>query len=219
MIYAVYRIIGEFIEYVFIDSNKQYYDSSVVNIKDSSSTKKFRAYISIQKNLPYTQNYTLNLIDGFNMSDSLPYVAIIDDSPSQLACIEVILKKSCNVITFKHVDDFLSHEDLDVYDLIITDYIMPDKNGLFVLEACKDYKTPIIVMTGSDDLEIEKQCLLAGAIDFIRKPFSPESFSHRILLNLTFIEQKNQIINTQEHLIANEKMAALGNLLPVLPMK
>ncbi|BCE00542.1 ATP-binding protein [Marinicellulosiphila megalodicopiae] len=146
------------------------------------------------------------------MSEPLPYVAIIDDSPSQLHCIEVILEKNCNVITFKHVDDFLSHEDLDTYDLIITDYIMPDKNGMFVLEACKNYKTPIIVMTGCDDLEVEKKCLLAGAIDFIRKPFSPETFRHRILLNLTFIEQKNQIIDAQEHLIANEKMAALGQL-------
>ena len=59
------------------------------------------------------------------------------------------------------------------YDLVITDLMMPKKNGL---ELCKNIRAlsislPILVLTAKDNLE-DKVCLLdAGADDYLVKPF------------------------------------------------
>ena len=60
-------------------------------------------------------------------------------------------------------------------DLVITDLVMPKKDGLKFCNELKeiDEKTPVLVITGylSEDIELELRKL--GCTDFLEKPFTP----------------------------------------------
>lgn len=66
------------------------------------------------------------------------------------------------------------------YDLILLDLIMPDKNGLDVLETLaaegRIGLVPIIMLSASDELDGVEQCIERGADDYMIKPF------HMVLL-------------------------------------
>ncbi len=59
------------------------------------------------------------------------------------------------------------------FDLVITDIMMPDITGQGVLEAVRHESpdTEVIVITGYGNVEMAFECLRAGAIDFLEKPF------------------------------------------------
>jgi len=68
------------------------------------------------------------------------------------------------------------------YDVIILDYVLPNKNGL---EVCKEVRensitTPIIMLTSKNDVLTKIELLNSGADDYITKPFSLEELIARI---------------------------------------
>jgi CheY-like chemotaxis protein len=68
----------------------------------------------------------------------------------------------------------------DVFDLIVTDVVMPDGDGLEVITAAKQLQphAPIIAMSGGSRSLTADFCLrLAGALSggrMLMKPFSPQ---------------------------------------------
>lgn len=71
----------------------------------------------------------------------------------------------------------IRHND---YDLILLDLVMPDKNGLEVLEILAEEEllglVPVIILSASDELDGVAQCLELGADDYVVRPF------HMVLL-------------------------------------
>jgi DNA-binding NtrC family response regulator len=59
------------------------------------------------------------------------------------------------------------------FDIIIADLLMPEVNGLQVLEEAKKYNPDgvVIIMTGYASLDTAIQAIRGGAYDYIRKPF------------------------------------------------
>lgn len=62
------------------------------------------------------------------------------------------------------------------YDLLITDLMMPDADGIQVLHESKRFNPQIIVIiiTGYASLETAIQAVKEGAYDYLRKPFRLE---------------------------------------------
>ena len=65
----------------------------------------------------------------------------------------------------------LAREEVDV---VLTDVMMPQMNGLDLLRAIKERTPdqPVIVMTGYADKEVVLKALKADADDFISKPIN-----------------------------------------------
>ena len=66
---------------------------------------------------------------------------------------------------------------------VVVDVMMPGMDGI---EVCRQIAAeypdlPVIILTGSDDPEVERRCMAAGASHFITKP--PEPFQLTELLN------------------------------------
>lgn len=68
------------------------------------------------------------------------------------------------------------------YDLVILDLMLPDMDGLQITKGLREANitTPILVLTARDEIESKVNLLLAGADDYIVKPFSFEELRARI---------------------------------------
>lgn len=68
------------------------------------------------------------------------------------------------------------------YDAIILDLVLPDRNGLSVLQAIRKEgrTTPVIVLTGSQDSSTTVRALDAGADDYVTKPIVIDAFRARM---------------------------------------
>jgi DNA-binding response OmpR family regulator len=60
------------------------------------------------------------------------------------------------------------------FDLILLDLRMPDGDGFEVLRFLTDrgIHTPVIVLTGVDDVSIASECVKLGAADYLTKPYN-----------------------------------------------
>ncbi len=73
----------------------------------------------------------------------------------------------------------LNHMD---YDLVILDLMLPGMDGLSI---CKNIRaanitTPVLVLTARNEVEVKIDLLLAGADDYVVKPFSFDELCARI---------------------------------------
>lgn len=100
-------------------------------------------------------------------------------------------------------------------DIIISDYIMPEFNGMFALDIKKELApdTPFIMLTGSTNEETAVQCMKAGADDYVIKEHIkrlPLSISSA----LTTAQVRKEIKQTQQELARRELLLrnAVNNL-------
>ncbi len=68
------------------------------------------------------------------------------------------------------------------YDLILLDLLLPDMEGIQILNELREanVKTPILVLSARNETEFKVEALNAGADDFLCKPFSFEELTARI---------------------------------------
>jgi two-component system OmpR family response regulator len=98
--------------------------------------------------------------------------------------------------------------DIRNYDLVLTDWMLPDGNAIDILPdiKAKTPKTVIVVLSARDDNESEIAALRAGADDYIRKPFDFDVLVARLEAGLRFggsniIEIEDLTINPEEEKI------------------
>jgi len=146
---------------------------------------------------------TMQNIEGNNQISILS----VDDSRFMRDQIHKILQtRNYNVITAENAKEFFSLLSENRINVIILDMELPDRHGLDILRELKsrsEYEDlPVIILSGSSNQEIVRECLKIGSFDFIRKPFNIEEFVLKVdmavLLNKKDIELKNAK-NSIEH--------------------
>ncbi len=82
------------------------------------------------------------------------------------------------------------------FDLILSDVVMPGKDGLTLLEELKTQgvTTPIVMMSGQAHIEMAIKATRLGALDFLEKPISSEKLLLTVenALRLQRLESENQ---------------------------
>jgi len=98
------------------------------------------------------------------------------------------------------------------FDLVLTDLMMPDVDGLAVLHEVKRISpnTAVIILTGYGTLEAAMSALKDGAYDFLTKPCDDGEMKYKIQGAL---EQKWLREHLSEVEGAAERLAAAGELL------
>ena len=64
-----------------------------------------------------------------------------------------------------------------IFDIILTDVRLPDKDGIALLEEIKiaNTNTQVIVMTGYAEINMAVDAIKKGAFDYLSKPFNPDA--------------------------------------------
>jgi FixJ family two-component response regulator len=76
---------------------------------------------------------------------------------------------------FASASEFIAYPKPDVPSCLILDVELPDINGLELQRQIgKDYRSPIIFITGHGDVPLSVRAMKAGALDFLTKPYSVE---------------------------------------------
>ena len=102
-------------------------------------------------------------------------VAIVDDDPSMCqAMASLLMSCGLEVEIFSSADKFLDSPHLDHTDCLILDIQMPGMNGLKLQRelAAMGRRVPIIFVTAHGGKNQEQLAMRAGAVAFLRKPFS-----------------------------------------------
>jgi len=82
------------------------------------------------------------------------------------------------------------------FDLILSDVVMPGKDGLSLLEDLKSegVTTPVVMMSGQAHIEMAVRATRLGAVDFLEKPIATEKLMLTVdnALRLQRLESENQ---------------------------
>nr|WP_321455900.1 sigma-54 dependent transcriptional regulator [uncultured Cohaesibacter sp.] len=107
-------------------------------------------------------------------------ILIVDDDPVQRRLLEAVVEKSgfepACAENGEEALSILRENPATHFDLIILDLVMPNLDGMGVLQALQktDIKAPIIVQTAHAGIDTAVNAMRAGAFDFVIKPVAPE---------------------------------------------
>ncbi len=103
-------------------------------------------------------------------------ILIVDDEPIILrSCEKTLVPEGFDVETETSPIRALKREDLNRFDIIITDLKMPEMDGMeFIKEVRKsNQEVSILIITGYPSQETLKESLSLKVLDYLPKPFSP----------------------------------------------
>ena len=119
-----------------------------------------------------------------------PTVYFIDDSATMREIVTAAFRReNINVVTCHDASIALAEIELAPPDVLITDIIMPGKDGYEVCRFIKQHprlnKMPVILMSGLVDRTVAEKAFAVKADELIRKPFQPRDLINRVkaLLN------------------------------------
>jgi two-component system cell cycle response regulator CtrA len=110
-------------------------------------------------------------------------ILLIEDDLTVTRGIEMILKREgFNVYATELGEEGIDLGKLYDYDLILLDLSLPDMSGADVLRALRNARvtTPVMILTGSAEIESKVRSLGGGADDYLTKPFHHEELVARI---------------------------------------
>lgn len=145
-------------------------------------------------------------------------ILIVDDDKSLRELLEIILKKE-GYNVFSCQDGKLALEKIEEEgfeaDAVITDILMPNIDGLTLIQRLKKINPniPIIVITANTNLEVAIEALREGAYDYITKPFKNDELKmilknaiEKSALLKENLELKNKLKLSEPNIIFNSKV-------------
>lgn len=106
-------------------------------------------------------------------------ILAVDDSKSLRQAVVFTLRRAgYEVVEAEDGQDGLSKASSQRFDLVLTDYNMPNMDGLALVRELRtrhDYDgVPILVLTTESSEEVRQKGRAAGATGWLVKPFDPE---------------------------------------------
>ncbi|WP_232361505.1 two-component regulator propeller domain-containing protein [Paraneptunicella aestuarii] len=133
-------------------------------------------------------------------------ILIIDDNPQMCSYIKDSLDEHYQVLTANSVDEGVEVAQTDIPNIIISDVMMPGKDGFELTKLIKDDSRtnhiPVILLSALNDRKSRLSGLKAKADDYLSKPFDGEELNLKIRNHLDLIA-----VQQQKHL--NELSQAL----------
>ena len=125
------------------------------------------------------------------------HILIIDDDANTLASLARAFRLAGHEATVcDNAARALELAKADHFDLILSDVVMPGKDGIALLEDLKNIgiATPTVMMSGQATIEMAVKATRLGASDFLEKPISTDKLLLTVenALRLTRLEAENR---------------------------
>ena len=150
-------------------------------------------------------------------------VLVCDDEPQILRALRVILRDAgFDVTTAASAAEALETTAVRPPDAAIVDLVLPDRDGVDVTRAIREWsEMPILVLSAVGE-EVEKvRALNAGADDYVTKPFGPEELVARLNAVLrraaADVDEPKIVVNDLELDLAGHTVAVAGNPVHLTP--
>jgi two-component system, NtrC family, nitrogen regulation response regulator NtrX len=125
------------------------------------------------------------------------HVLIVDDEANTLATLARAFRLSGHEATVSdNASKALELATLQNFDLILSDVVMPGKDGISLLEELKKagVSAPVVMMSGQAHIEMAVRATRLGALDFLEKPISSDKLLLTVenALKLQRLESENR---------------------------
>ncbi len=129
-------------------------------------------------------------------------ILIVDDEASTLASLSRAFRLSGHDATVcDNAARALELARAQSFDLILSDVVMPRRDGLALLEDLRNagINSPVVMMSGQAHIEMAVRATRLGALDFLEKPLSTEKLLVTLenALKLTRLEVENRDLRTR----------------------
>ena len=131
------------------------------------------------------------------MNPNSAHLLVVDDDPNTLASLSRAFRLAGYEATV--CDSAARALDLaksERFDLILSDVVMPGRDGLLLLEDLKNagVTAPVVMVSGQASIEMAVRATRLGAVDFLEKPLSTEKLLVTVenVLKLSRLEQENR---------------------------
>jgi len=155
-------------------------------------------------------------MNELNSTLETPTFLVIDDDPM----MRLLLRETLESSHYKVVEADSGEEGLNIFfntnpNLVILDVVLPEMDGFSVCREIRQSSIgrdkPVVMVTGSDDLNAINQAYDSGATDFITKPINWRVLTQRLRyllrVNALFIE----LAKNERLLNYAQRIAQLGN--------
>jgi two-component system, NtrC family, nitrogen regulation response regulator NtrX len=124
-------------------------------------------------------------------------ILIVDDEASTLASLARAFRLAGHeAVVCDNAERALELARTQPFDLILSDVVMPRRDGLALLEDLKaaGVAAPVVMMSGQAHIEMAVRATRLGALDFLEKPLSTEKLLVTVdnALKLTRLESENR---------------------------
>lgn len=143
--------------------------------------------------LPLSDNSNITLLSHEHDLD-VKRIVVVDDNPDILSFIKLNLQDQYEILTATCGNDALSLITEICPDLVVTDVMMPDMDGMELCRIIKDNEMtshiPVIMLTAKGGDAAQEEGFKAGADTYVTKPFSIKILKTRIS---TLIETRERL--------------------------
>ena len=128
-------------------------------------------------------------------------ILIIDDDPTICLMLQGLLKrKNFDADTVFSAGEALKKLEINQFDLVLSDFRLPDFDGLELLQKIKSMHphVPVIIMTSYADIRTAVSAIKMGAFEYVTKPLNPDEILLQINSALAKSEEPKSSKNSQE---------------------
>jgi two-component system, NtrC family, nitrogen regulation response regulator NtrX len=129
-------------------------------------------------------------------------ILIVDDEANTLASLSRAFRLAGHeAVLCDNATRGLELARTQAFDLILSDVVMPRRNGLELLEDLKTagIAAPVVMMSGQAHIEMAVRATRLGALDFLEKPLTTEKLLVTLdnALKMTRLEAENRELKTR----------------------
>lgn len=140
-------------------------------------------------------------------------ILIVDDENVIVdSCSRTLREQGFDVDTARSGVEGVKKAARGNFDVIITDYKMPDIDGMELMDCVKrtNPHAPVIMITGHSTRDLEVNATRLGVFEYLEKPFSPAEISDVAINAIAWHERMRQEDNSNVYARLMEKLDALA---------
>ncbi|MDE6432030.1 MAG: sigma-54 dependent transcriptional regulator [Opitutales bacterium] len=141
----------------------------------------------------------------------LPCILVVDDEKNTRDTLIQLLEPNYEVFGACNYDEAVKLLKNERFDLVLSDFRLPGKNGLFVIDEARKrpYAPACIMMSAYGSVETAVEAVKHGAFDFVTKPINFDRLE--VLIKRAILSKKPATATNDEKIQASGVPDIIGN--------